>query len=70
MLESLREDQNPKMESLISNLTNILNGLLQGENNNRKAILDAINSLKKKEINKKIWGGLYVKNKCLTLYDS
>ena len=49
MMESLRGDQNPeKMESLIAKLTNSLNGLLQGENSNRQAILDAINSLNKK----------------------
>ena len=49
MMESLRGDQNPeKMESLITKLTNSLSGLAQGENSNRQAILDAINSLNKK----------------------
>ena len=49
MMESLRGDHNPeKVESLIANLTNSLSGLLQGENSNRQAILDAINSLNKK----------------------
>ena len=49
MMESLRGDQNPEiMESLIAKLTNSLSGLLQGENSNRQAILDAINSLNKK----------------------
>ena len=45
MMESLKGDQNPeKVESLIAKL----GGLLQGENSNRQAILDAINSLNKK----------------------
>ena len=49
MMESLKGDHNPeKVESLIANLTNSLGGLLQGENSNRQAILDAINSLNKK----------------------
>ena len=49
MMESLKGDQNPeKVESLIAKLTNSLSGLLQGENSNRQAILDAINSLNKK----------------------
>ena len=49
MMESLKGDQNPEiMESLITKLTNSLSGLAQGENSNRQAILDAINSLNKK----------------------
>ena len=48
MMESLKGNQNSdSRESLFSNLNNIMSGLLQGENSNRKAILDAINSLKK-----------------------
>ena len=42
-------DQNSdKVESLVAKFTNMMNGLLQGENSNRQAILDAINSLNKK----------------------
>ena len=49
MMESLMGNQNSdNIESLVSKFTNIMNELLQGEYNNRKAILDAINSLKKK----------------------
>ena len=49
MMEGLKGNQNSEnVESLISKLTNSLNGCLQGENSNRKAILDAINSLNKK----------------------
>ena len=48
MMQSLKGNQNSeKKEELISKFTIILNELLQGENNNRKAILDAIKSLKK-----------------------
>ncbi|WP_185861724.1 hypothetical protein, partial [Peribacillus cavernae] len=50
MMEVLRGDRNSNNnEALISNLTNTLSGMLQGENNNRKVILDAINSLKKED---------------------
>ena len=48
MMEGLKENHNSEnIESLVSKLTDVLNGSLKGEDSNRKAILDAINSLKK-----------------------
>ncbi|MDQ0176693.1 hypothetical protein J2S08_002551 [Bacillus chungangensis] len=48
MLQALQGNNNSdNIEKMISSLSNTLNGLLQGENNNRKALIDAINSLKK-----------------------
>ena len=48
MMESLMGNQNSdNIEPLVSKFINIMNELLQSEYSNRKAILDAINSLKK-----------------------
>ncbi len=50
MLEAVKGSHNAnRIDALISNLTNTLNGLMQGENGNRKVILDTINSLKKEK---------------------
>ncbi|MGN1386926.1 MAG: hypothetical protein ACI4XS_10005, partial [Bacillus sp. (in: firmicutes)] len=50
MMESLRGNQDrDNLEPLISQLTNTMNELLQGEYNNRKAIIDALKSLKEEE---------------------
>ncbi|MFJ7953623.1 hypothetical protein ACIQZG_19145 [Lysinibacillus sp. NPDC096418] len=48
MMESLMGNKNSEnVEPLVSKFTNMMNELLKGENSNRKAILDAIKSLKK-----------------------
>ncbi|MEG0437645.1 MAG: hypothetical protein RR587_00285, partial [Solibacillus sp.] len=47
MMESLMSKNTDNKEELVSKFTIMLNELLQGENSNRKAILDAIKSLKK-----------------------
>jgi hypothetical protein len=48
MLQTLKENQNSEnIEALISDLTNTLNEMLQVQNGNRKAIMDAIKAIKK-----------------------
>ena len=58
--ELLKENHDSEnIESLVSKLTNVLNGALKGEDHNRKAILDAMDSYYEKRKVKR-FGGDYM----------